>query len=121
MVIESFRDLVVWQKSMRLVEKVYCLTRELPASEDLGLSDQMRRSATSIPSNISEGYRRKSRRDCARFIKIAFGSASELETQIEIVQRLCFAPSSEIIPIQSLLVEVQKMLNRLSIRLDSSG
>jgi four helix bundle protein len=106
---------------MRLVENIYRIIQMLPKNENFGLSDQMRRCATSIPSNIAEGYRRMSRKDYMRFIRIAFGSASELETQIEIVQRLNFVSPSELIQAHGLVIEVQKMLNRLSSRLDSSS
>jgi four helix bundle protein len=120
MAIESFRDLIVWQKSMRLVEVVHHLLDNIRAREGSDLSNQMCRAAISIPSNIAEGFRRMSRKDYARFIHIALGSASELETQIIIVRRLYSPSSLEFLQAEQLVIEVQKMLNRLSTRLKTS-
>jgi len=88
--IMSFRDLRIWQKSMELVEKVYSVTDPFPKAEIFGLVSQMRRSAVSIPSNISEGFRRKHSKEYKQFLSIALGSCGELETQIEIACRLKF-------------------------------
>ena len=75
-----YKDLTAWQKSMELVKEVYCLVKKLPKEETYSLSDQMRRAAVSIPSNIAEGNGRKSLTDYARFLDIARGSEYELET-----------------------------------------
>ncbi len=88
--LRSYRDLIVWQKAVELVIVVYELTEQFPKSEMYGLTSQMRRAAVSVPSNISEGRRRGSRKDFRNFILTAFGSGSELETQIEISKRLSF-------------------------------
>lgn len=77
-------DLLVWKKSMELVEEVYHLTGTLPNHEKFGIISQLNRAAVSIPANISEGAARGSTRDYLRFLHIATGSASELETLIEI-------------------------------------
>ncbi|WP_121966431.1 four helix bundle protein [Myroides sp. N17-2] len=90
MKIESHRDLRVWQESMNLVERVYIIVREFPKEELYGLTSQIKRSAVSVPSNIAEGAGRKSNVEWIRFLYIALGSLSELETQLELGIRLQF-------------------------------
>ena len=110
---QSYKELIVWQKSMDLVVKIYEITEKFPDSESRGLVSQMRRSAVSIPSNIAEGKRRSSKKDFSRFLYIAIGSGAELETQIEIVKRISFGKSMDFSIIDSLLDEVMRMLNKL--------
>jgi four helix bundle protein len=86
--INSYRDLIVWQKSMNLVTEIYTFTQRFPAVEVYGLTNQMRRCAISIPSNIAEGYGRNSTGDYKRFLQIAVGYLFELQTQIEIAIKL---------------------------------
>lgn len=86
--IQTYKDLFVWQKSVNLVEQIYQATQNLPKSEQFGLTSQMRRAAVSVPSNIAEGYRRRSLGDYIRFLSIADGSSGELETQLIIAQRI---------------------------------
>lgn len=112
--LQSYRDLKVWQKAMEVVTAVYAITNRLPKEEIYGLTSQMRRSAVSIPSNIAEGYARRYRQEYAQFIKIAFGSGAELETQIEISKRLLYIPAQEALKVEGMLTEVMKMLNGLS-------
>lgn len=88
--INSFRDLLVWQKSMILVTEIYTITQTFPLTEQYGLTSQMRRCAVSIPSNIAEGYGRNSTGDYKRFLQISVGSTFELQTQIEIAYNLKF-------------------------------
>jgi four helix bundle protein len=83
-----FRELIVWRKAMQLAEAVYSVTQPLPPEEKFGLSRQLRRAAVSIPSNIAEGHERRSRADYRRFITMACGSLAEVETQLELAQRL---------------------------------
>lgn len=109
----GYRALTVWKKSIELVILVYKLTEDFPKSEIYGLISQMRRCAVSIPSNIAEGSRRKSKKDFAHFLTIAFGSGSELETQLEIVKKLPFGQTLNYSQIESLLNEVMKMLNKM--------
>lgn len=111
MIVESYRDLIVWQKSMNLVVLIYKLTEFLPKNELYGIVSQMRRVAVSIPSNISEGKMRGTRKDYRHFLLNAFGSGAELETQIEICERLSFRGNADFIKIKNLLTEVMKMLN----------
>lgn len=81
MYIKSYKDLFVWQKSIILVKKIYILTEKLPSREIYGIINQMRRAAITIPSNIAEGYGRKSRKEYGQFLRVAYGSSLELETQ----------------------------------------
>jgi len=82
------KELKIWKESMDLVIEIYEMTNSFPSDERFGLISQMRRSALSIPSNIAEGAGRNSSKDFARFLAIAKGSCSELETQLEVSYRL---------------------------------
>ena len=86
--VKTFRDLVAWQKGMELSRRVYRETAKMPASERFGLTDQMRRSSHSVPSNIAEGFGRETRKDLIRFLRQARGSLYELDTQIELAKSL---------------------------------
>jgi four helix bundle protein len=110
--INSYKDLIVWQKSMLLVNLIYKLTCFFPKEELYGLTSQMKRSAISIPSNIAEGKRRGGK-EYKRFLIISFGSGAELETQIEIAKNQNFGNTEEYTEIEELLLEVMKMLNIL--------
>ena len=108
---KSYEDLIVWQKAMDLVVEVYKVTENFPSSEMYGLSSQMRRAAVSIPSNIAEGSRCRGVKEVRQFLLFAFGSGSELETQIKLAKRLPFGKGLDYNKSESLLVEVMKMLN----------
>ena len=84
----AHRKLIVWQESMKMVELVYKVTRAFPAEERFGLSEQMRRAAISVPSNIAEGAARNSVRELLHYVGVANGSLAELDTQIEASMRL---------------------------------
>lgn len=114
MKIESYENLIVWQKSMDLVIDIYKLTEQFPKEEIYGLTVQMRRAAISIPSNIAEGSRRSSRKDFRNFLLNAYGSGAELETQIKIAKRLQFGVNKDYLKTESLLSEVMRMLNKLT-------
>src|SRR5436853_6958040 len=88
MALTHYRELIAWQKAMEIVCRIYQLTSSFPAEERFGLTNQLRRAAVSIPSNIAEGQGRGVSRDFARFLRIANGSRQELETQITISIRL---------------------------------
>ncbi len=109
----DFRELTVWQKAMFLAREVYRATRTLPAEEKFGLIGQLRRCAVSIPSNIAEGSKR-TKQDFMQFLKIASGSAAELETQLLLAEDIYNLPSQELL---ATLKEVQKMLETLMKRL----
>ena len=110
---ESYKDLIVWQKSMALVKETYVLVKKLPKEELYSLSDQMKRSAISIPSNIAEGYGRKSKNDYTRFLTIARGSKYELDTQLHICVMLDYLTEEQIKTAVHLSNEVGKMINTL--------
>ena len=86
--VKSYRDLVAWQRSRELVGEVYLLTAAFPDGERFGLVSQMNRAAVSIPSNIAEGYGRSMTQDYLHFLRIARGSAYELETQLILAEDL---------------------------------
>jgi len=111
--IQTYKDLIVWQRAMDLVGALYELTEKFPNSETYGLISQMRRCAISIPSNIAEGRRRGSKKDYRQFLVIAYGSGAELETQIEIAKRLPFSKNLDYIKVDQLLLETMKMLNKM--------
>ena len=111
--LKSYKELIVWQKSVQLVKEVFLLTNKFPKSELYGLISQMRRAAISIPSNIAEGYGRKSSKEYAQFYSIAYGSGLELETQIIIARELGFANNEDFGKVELLLEEVLKMLNSM--------
>ena len=108
---KSFKDLIVWQRSYTLVLEVYKATNGFPKSELYGLSQQMRRAAVSIPSNIAEGYGRKHKAEYNQFLSIAYGSLLELETQFLLANDLKYLNGNQ--SIEQLLKEVGSMLCRM--------
>lgn len=113
MSVKSYKELLVWQKSMLLTEETYRLVKLLPREELYALSDQMRRAAVSITSNIAEGQARNSTKEFVNFLSIARGSAAELETQFMICVRLKYFTQSQTETAMSLCSEVGRMLNAL--------
>lgn len=109
----NFKDLLVWQKSIDLVTEVYKITSNFPSNEKYELVRQLRKSAISIPSNIAEGNSRRSAADYSQFIKIARGSAAELETQIIISKNLKFIDKEKHDALILKVIEISKMLNGL--------
>ena len=103
----SYRDLNVWQNAMNLVEDVYKITANFPKEEKYGLISQIRRCSVSIPSNISEGFMRKSTKEYIQFIYISLGSLGELDTQMEIAIRLKFMESQKEFNEKLLLIRKQ--------------
>ena len=95
LIMNTFREIKVWQKAMNFVTKLYKNTRSFPQEELFGLTSQMRRSAVSIPSNIAEGFGRKSTNEFKRFLQISMGSLFELQTQLEISKNIDFLAESE--------------------------
>jgi len=109
----SYRDLVVWQKAMDLVDAVYDLTDQFPKEEVYGLIAQMKKAAISMPSNIAEGRRRGTDADFRHFLIIAFGSGAELETQVEIAKRRQFSKKLDFSKVDILLDEIMRILNKM--------
>jgi len=106
----SLKDLSVYRKSYELCLAVYRVTANLPAEERFGLVSQMRRCAVSIPSNIAEGYRRRTRKEFASFLRVSLGSCSELETQFALSRDLGMLCGSEMDPVMALLSETTALL-----------
>lgn len=110
MKLSSYKELIVWQKSIKLVNLIYIICQELPKAEDYGLSSQIKRAAVSIPSNIAEGYGRRNIKEYLQFLYIALGSCFEVETQLIIMNQNF---KTDITEINNLLTEVIKMLYSL--------
>ena len=111
--VRSYRDLIAWQKAMDLVAGVYRVTEPLPAREQFGLSNQMRRASVSIPSNIAEGQGRGTTKNYVHFLHISRGSLQELETQLLLAQRLSFAGESDVQRLLSVCDEVSRLVSGL--------
>ena len=105
---KSFKDLIVWQKSYKLVLDIYKITKNFPRTEIYGLSQQMRKAAVSIPSNIAEGYGRTHKAEYRQFLSIAYGSLMEVETQHLLAVDLKYMSKCEIT--ENLLKEVGAIL-----------
>ena len=118
--VRNYRELIAWQKAMDFVEMTYNITQKFPAEERYSLTSQLRRSATSVPSNIAEGQGRFSNPDFKRFLSIAHGSLSEAETQILLAIRLRYLSEEESKPTLVLAAEVGKLIHGLANSLDRS-
>src|SRR5579862_1064681 len=110
---QGFRDLLVWQQAMALVEAIYAASRHFPRSEDYALASQMRRAAVSVPSNIAEGYGRGTTKDYVGFLMIARASLWELETQVEIARRVGYITEAPEAELRRQIASVGKLLGRL--------
>jgi four helix bundle protein len=113
---KSYKDLIVWQNAMDVVEQVYLLTKSFPKEEMYGLCSQLQRAAVSVPSNIAEGHSR-SRLEYIQFLKIARGSNAEIETQQEIAFRLGYISKEQHLEIENKINQVGKMLTAIIIKL----
>ena len=111
--LRSYKELKVWQKSHQLSLAVYKITKKFPQNERSGMTAQMRRAAVSVPSNIAEGYGRKTTQDYIRFLYIAYGSTCELETQLLLSGDLGYFDSESISEFQSKIGEIERMLKAL--------
>ena len=114
MTIKSYRELIAWQKAMKLVTRIYELTKAFPREEIYGLTSQIRRAAVSIPSNIAEGQGRDSRKEFLHHLSIAYGSLMETETQILIAESLNYLKSVEVNLILEKTAEAGRIINGLS-------
>ena len=117
----SYRDLIVWQKSLKLVTDLYKSTKSFPKNETYGLTAHIRKTAVSVPSNIAEGYGRGSKSDYVRFLKIARGSLYELQTQLEISLNLEYLSKDVFEVLANQVNEIERMLNSLVKKVQSSG
>ncbi|MBQ5346852.1 MAG: four helix bundle protein [Ruminococcus sp.] len=113
MAVKSYKELIVWQKSMDMVVEVYKLVNKLPNEELYSLSSQIRRAAVSVPSNIAEGQKRNSTKEFPQFLSFAKGSNAELQTQLLICTRLGFMTENDIKTAYDLTVGIVRMLNKI--------
>jgi len=111
--IQSFKDLIVWQKAHKLVLDIYTITKKFPVEEKYGLGDQLRRASVSITSNIAEGFIMRTAKDKTRFYLTSKGSASECMNQIIIACDLGYIKPSERDTLDAALNEVMRMISAL--------
>ena len=113
-IFKSYRDLDVWQRSMRLAKRIYQVTRKFPGDERFGLTNQLRRAAVSVPSNIAEGHARFGAGEFSSFISITMGSVAEIETQILLSKDLGYITSEITQEVPGELDAIGKMLRGLA-------
>ncbi len=111
---QGYRDLLVWQKSMKLVTDVYEFTESFPKNEVFGLTSQLKRAIVSVPSNIAEGQGRDSVKEFIYHLSVAYGSLMEAETQIQIAANLAYIEQAIADRLITQAAEVGRMLNGLS-------
>ena len=111
--LKNYKDLKVWKKSYELCLEIYRITAKFPKEERYGLTSQIRRSVVAIPSNIAEGYGRKTTRDYIRMLYISYGSVCELETQILLAGDLDLIEKSELGALKKDIAEIERMLTAL--------
>ncbi len=117
--IKSYRDLNIWKRAKSHVVLIYKVTEKFPSSELYGLTSQMRRAAVSVPSNIAEGFRRNSKKEKLQFLRTAFGSGAELETQLEISFELGYLHTTEYGNLAADLDGIMRMINKAISALDA--
>jgi four helix bundle protein len=110
---QDFKALQVWQRSHQLALDTYKATKGFPKDELFGLTSQLRRAVTSVPSNIAEGSGRQSNAEFARFLSIAMGSAAETEYQFLLAKDLGFLTAADFVVLSNEIVEIRRMLNSL--------
>lgn len=109
--INSFTDLIVWQKGHKLVLEIYRVSDKFPNSENFGLTNQLRRAAVSVTSNMCEGFERNSSKEFLQFLSISRGSIAEVQNQLLIARDLGYIERSKFVKIAELTIEVHKLLN----------
>jgi four helix bundle protein len=109
--IESFEDLMVWQKGIQLVKEIYIMTNEGKISKDFGLRDQLRRASVSIPTNIAEGFERRSRKEYLNFLNIAKGSAGEVRSLLRVALEVDYLEESTYAQLSDRAIELSRMLS----------
>ncbi len=118
MKVKNYQELIVWQKAMDLVEEVYRLSKFFPREELYALTNQIRRAAVSVPSNIAEGQGRRTTADFLRHLSIAYGSLREIETQTLIAHRLMYIGNEKVESLMDRAGEVGRLLNGLMAALE---
>ncbi|MGB9847628.1 MAG: four helix bundle protein [Minisyncoccia bacterium] len=111
--LKSFKDLIVWQKAADLATLIYKITEDFPKSEFYGLTNQIRKAAISISSNLAEGFKRTHKKEKIQFFNVAYGSAAELESQVEISYRLDFLSDDNYQKLNTSIIEICKMIDCL--------
>ncbi len=111
--VESYRDLDVWQRSIQLVKRVYAVVAVLPKEERFALGDQLRRSVVSVPANIAEGWARRHTREYLRHLSISCGSLAEVETLLAVAIELEYVKASRLTDLNEELDHLGRMINRL--------
>lgn len=106
---QDFREIKVWQKSHQLTLQIYKITKEFPKSELYGLVSQMRRAATSVPTNIAEGCVQRTDAQYARYLRISLGSANELDYQLFLVQDLHYITHEQYVSLHAEVDQIKKM------------
>ena len=111
--LRNYKELKVWQKAYTLCLQIYGVTKHYPVEERFGLSSQVRRAGVSVPSNIAEGYGRKSTREYVQFLYVSYGSICEIETQLLLAKDLHYLKEISFVELNSILREVERMLKAL--------
>jgi len=114
MAVQSYRDLIAWQKAMDLVKLVYDLTDKFPSEERFGLTLQIRKAVVSVPSNIAEGQGRNSTKEFINHLSIAYGSLMETETQNLVAEMRAYISAGESAVVLTKAAEVGRLINGLS-------
>ena len=109
--IESFEDLLVWQKGMKIVRQVYLITRDGKLSKDFSFRDQLRGAALSIPSNIAEDFERASRKEYLNFLNIAKGSAGEVRSLLRVAVEIGYLEEPPYYELQEMILELSRYLS----------
>ncbi|MDO8136519.1 MAG: four helix bundle protein [Candidatus Brocadiales bacterium] len=117
--IKSFKDLEIWKRSIGLVKEIYQISETFPKAELYGLTNQLRRAAISIPSNIAEGHTRRHTKEFRQFLYVALGSLAEVETLLTLAVELKCVHQDKILPPQREIEELGKMINALLAKLKS--
>ncbi|MCE3005649.1 MAG: four helix bundle protein [Alphaproteobacteria bacterium] len=120
-IVKTYRDLLVWQQGMELCRIIYRLSSAFPKEEIYGLTSQMRRAVVSVPSNIAEGHARDSRQEYLRFLSIASGSLSELQTQIMIANDLGYLTLEDYLATENLIDKTLRMTRNLQLALKGNA
>ena len=118
---QPYTELKVWQRSHALVLEVYRLSATFPQAERFGLTSQIRRAATSVPTNIAEGSRRRSSQDFAHFLNIAEGSLAEVDYHLLLARDLGYVGDDKIAPMRAEVDEISRMIYSFRLRVENSG
>ena len=119
--VESFKDLIVWQRGIELVNDIYKLTKHFPKDELYGITSQIRRAAISIPANVAEGWGRGTTKNYIQFLEISRGSLFELNTLIIISYNQDYVTRENCDAIENKINEIGRMLNALITKLESKN